>query len=547
MKRLGLAVCLAAFVGPLTGCGTDTATPATACASRTLNNSNSAGSNFTLSPVNAMLTVYPGETTTVAVNVNPVNGSTGTVSLSAATLPQGLTLTGGTATIGSTANATLTASNDVVNACFTGVYGVWDADRTLTLNGSNSSGTASAQWNVNVVLENKTFEPAKNFLPVLKITTTGGAAVTSKDDYVTAAMTITDTTTPANNYSGTLGIKGHGNSTWGMPKKPYRLNLDSKAPLLGMTSNSNWILLANYDDKTMLRNDVSFKMSDLFGMAWTPNSMFVEMYMNGEYEGVYELSEKVEVSKSRLNIGSMDPTDISGTNLTRGYLAEIDHYEDATYVLPSLVGLPIALDDPDPPAIEQQNYFTTAFQAAEGSMYNDSNWTSPTAGWQAYWDASSVVNWFLIEELADNSDANDYSSDYLYKPRSDPKFYRGPVWDMDITFGNSENPGNVDPTQPWVAVQSLWYRRLFQDPAFVALVKARWQAERANALALLPYLDSRQAALESVQANNFARWPNLGEKVWPNPVARGSFDAEVAAMKAWLTARIAYMDATYGN
>ncbi len=133
------------------------------------------------------------------------------------------------------------------------------------------------------------------------------------------------------------------------------------------------------------------------------------MYLNGVYEGTYQLTEKVEVSKARLNIGSIDDTDNSGTNLTGGYLGEIDHYGGQTLYFDSLVGLPIGLDDTDPPTTEQAAYFTSAFAAAETSMYKPT-FTDVSAGWQGSWDKDSLVNWFLIEELTGHQDADHFSS-----------------------------------------------------------------------------------------------------------------------------------------
>lgn len=509
-----------------------------------LSNIVGANANFSLTPADGTLTIYPGETTTVTVQVNALNGATGTVTLSGRALPQGISIASTTATIGSTATLSITATSDVVSSCFTGAYGVWTADRALTLQGTNATGTSIAQVDMNVVLENPGFLPTTTYLPVITVNTTDNAAVTSEDDYVDGTMTITDASNPSYNYTGTLGIKGHGNSTWSMPKKPYRLNLDSKAPLFGMNSSGNWILLANYDDKAMLRNDVSLQMSKLFGMAWTPNAQWVEFYLNGQYEGVYEITEKVEVSKARLNIGSMDDTDNSGTNLTGGYLAEINQYEDETLVITSQDHLPITLDDPDPPTSEQAAYFTSAFNAADASFYT-TNWTDPSTGWQSYWDAGSTVNWMLVEDLADNTDADDWSSDYFYKPRGDDRFYRGPVWDMDLTFGNSTRAAVRDPSQPTVETSAVWYERLKQDPAFVTMTQTQWAAVRPQAESLLSYIDTEAAMLQNAANNNYARWPVLNETLWPGVAPRGSFQNEVDAVKSFLTQRIAYMDKYY--
>lgn len=527
------------------GCGT-TAPIVQACSAGELTSESAGTPNFTLQMVNPTLTIYPGQTEQVAVMVEPVGAATGTVTVGGFSKIPGLTVTGTTATIGSIANLTLTASNDVANTCFAGVPNVFTADRPLKVTGTNAAGSVGNTVDLEVVLVNPVYTPATMNLPVLSITTTGAAPVVSEDTYVTGSMTITDAAMPSYNYKGTLGIKGHGNSTWAMPKKPYRLNLDSKAALLGMTSDSNWILLANFDDKTMLRNDVSFQMSTRIGMFWTPHSAFVEVMLNGVYEGTYQLTEKVEVSKARLNIGSIDATDNSGTDLTGGYLGEIDNYRGQTLNFNDFLGLPIGLEDPDPPTAEQAAYWTAAFKQAEMTLYS-ANFTDPNTGWQSAWDLQSNVNYFIVEELAGNQDADDWSSDYFYKPRSEPRFYRGPVWDMDVSLGNDDYGAIESPNVPWVSTQSAWYVRLFQDPAFVAAVKAEWKTIRPQMVTLSTYIDTRAAALTQAATNNYGRWPILDERIWPNPAISSTFQGEVNQMKAWLTARIAYMDATYGQ
>ena len=540
-RRLFLAGILSCASLALIGCGFQSSIEA--CSAGQLTTTQTGTPKFTL--IAGDFTIYPGQTEQIPIQIQSVDGAQGQVILNGLNLPQGVTAFGVSANIGSTAMLTVTAANDVVAQCFQPSQSITGAARPFTIEATSGNALLTTQVAMNVVLENPSFVPAATDLPVMYIDTADAAPITSEDDYVDATVSIVDTVHPSNNYKGTTGIKGHGNSTWIMPKKPYRLNLDSKAPLLGMTSDSNWILLANYDDKTMLRNDVSFKMSQMFGMAWTPSTAFVEVYLNGVYNGTYELSEKVEVSKARLNIGSIDDTDNSGTDLTGGYIGEIDHYNGETFMMTSLVGLPIGIDDPDPPTTEQSNYFSQNFELAENSMYS-SNFTDPNSGWQSKWDEASLVNWFLVEELAGNQDADDWSSDYFYKPRSDPKFYRGPVWDMDITLGNDDYGFDIaKPDVPWVSVRSQWYAQLFKDPAFKAAVTARWTAIRPQVLTLPAYIDTRAAALDLAAQNNFNRWPILGEIVWPNTEAAGTYTGEVEFMKTWLNSRIAYMDSQY--
>lgn len=506
----------------------------------------SSGANFSLAPTSSDVTIYPGGTAQLPLEVQAVNGSSGQVTIAGSDLPQGITVDSATATIGSTVKLTLHATLNATSNCFTGARDVFSAQQSVSVVAKNSAGSYLASLPINIDLENPAFVPATaSGLPVFTIVTDGGAAVTSKDDYVTATLTVKDPSDSSNNYTGTMGIKGRGNSTWEMPKKPYRLNLDKKTALLGMTSNSNWVLLANYGDKAMIRNDLAFYVSNMFGMFWTPASKFVELYMNGEYEGVYQVSEKVEVSKSRLNIGSMDDTDNDGTNLTGGYLAQIDNYDGETLMLTSRVGLPIGLSDPDPPTTAQAAYFTTAFYTAETSFYA-SNYTDATTGWRSKWDEASLAQWFLVNELMGNQDANDWDSDYFYKPRGDDRFYMGPVWDFDVSSGN-DTSAIVSPNVAWVSTQSKWFKQLMTDPAFVATVKSQWTTMRSQVGELPTYIDTRGTALSQAAKNNYGRWTTIAEKIWPNSESAGTYTGEVDFLKSWITQRIAYMDAHYSQ
>jgi hypothetical protein len=534
----------------LVGCGSGLATVNSTeelCSVGTLTSGSSGSPGVKLVPSSGTITLYPGGSVQIPVQLQAIGSAVGNVTLSGFQLPQGITVASVTAPIGNTALVTITAAPNVVNQCFdASTPSIAQADVPLTLQGVTGNGTATAQFDLDIQLGNPNFKPASTNLPIVSIVTAGGAAITSTEDYVNATLTITDAANPSYNYTGPMGIKGRGHSTWQMPKKPYRLNLTSKAPLLGMLSSTNWNLLANFDDKTMLRNDVAMQMSRTFDMFWTPNMKFVEVYLNGAYQGTYDFSETIEVSKARLNIGSIDDTDTSGTDLTGGYLAEIDHYLDATFGFQSTVDLPIGLEDPDPPLAVQAQYFQTNMLAAETSMYA-SNFTDPSTGWRASWNEPSVLDWFLVEELAGNQDADDWSSDYFYKPRSDARFYRGPVWDMDITFGNDNYGAIESPEVPWTSINSAWYHQLFRDPTFMADMKAEWTRLRPEALLISGYIASEAATVQLAQQNNFGRWPILSERVWPNPQAAGSYAGEVTLMQNWLTQRIAYMDKTYGQ
>jgi len=502
---------------------------------------------FAVQPSQTTLSLYPGQTATVDVALPTLNGAAvQQLQIAADHLPVGLNFTSVQSTSGNIAHLTFQSTTALAFNCFAGVADVYSATVPISIVATGPSGTASSNIDLTVVLENLSFLPTNINLPVMRLTTDDGADITSKDDYVDGTVQLMDSSNSSNNFRETMQIQGHGNSTWTMPKKPYNLKLDSKQNILGMAASKKWVLLANYDDKTMMRNALAFYFSQMFQMEWTPNSKFVELYLNGIYEGVYQVTEKVEIDPNRLNIDELDDTDNSGIELTGGYLLEIDSFEGATFVFHTPKGLPVDSDDPDPPTAQQQNYITTIVDNAENALYSP-NFKDATTGWSAFFDKSSLVNWFIVEELIGNQDGDFWSSDYFYKKRGDPLLYMGPVWDFDITAGNVDYgvDSAINPTLPWIRSQALWYEQLFQDPAFLAAVKARWTEIRPQVNNIPSFIDTTAAALAQGQQNNFQRWPILYDRVWPNPVAYGSYSAEVGALKNWMAARVTYMDKNY--
>ncbi len=176
----------------------------------------------------------------------------------------------------------------MATSCFTGYLdGVDSTVVPLTLEARSSTGDTQVAIPLTILLENPSFSPGKVDLPVLSISTAENASITSTDTYVNASVSIADSTNPSNIYSGTGKIKGHGNTTWLQPKKPYKIKLDSKASILGMKSAKDWILLSNYDSKSMLRTSLAFHISEIMGMFGTPSTQFAEVFLNGNYEGTY--------------------------------------------------------------------------------------------------------------------------------------------------------------------------------------------------------------------------------------------------------------------
>jgi hypothetical protein len=469
------------------------------------------------------------------------------ISISLQGLPDGVTASSPTLSMISNGQAAfvLTAATTAGSASF--AQGATQLSFPITVLATAGAQQSTASVQLTLASPNPNFVPAKMDLPVLEITTDNAAPIASLITYVSGSVSIKPAPSGTDAaFSGTMQIRGHGNTTWLLPKKPYKLKLDAKAGLLGMPAGKTWVLLANYDDKSLLRDQVAFEVGRRAGMAWTPNSRFVELFLNGQYQGNYQLTEEIKIDKNRVNIPEMDDTDNSGKSLTGGYLLEVDTRGDPDDILfKTSRGVIFDLHDPDPATPQQLTYIENYIQKTEDVLYS-ADFTDPTTGYTQYLDTDSFINWYLVNELFKNNDAVFWSSCWLYKDRSG-KIFMGPVWDFDIGAGNVNYNGNDDPTGWWLRSNDLtytqWTKRLFDDPAFASAVAERWKQLKATQFdSLSAYIDENAAALNQSQINNYQRWPILGQYVPPNAEVAGSYQGEVAYLKSWLTARIAWMD-----
>lgn len=377
--------------------------------------------------------------------------------------------------------------------------------------------------------------PACAMHPVatIAIETQDGAEVTSKEDYLDATLTVT----PAGGSAQTLStrIRGRGNTTWAMPKKPYRLKLDKKAELLGMTADKDWALLANYTDKTLLRNAVAFCMGRMLEMRYTPDSRFVELTLNGEYQGLYQLTEHVKVAEHRVDIGEEATHD---GDTEAGFLLEWDDRLDDDFWFVSERESPIVIKSDATAGMVPT--IASVFNAMEGALFGE-QYQDPDEGYARHLDVESVVDYYLVQEFLRNNDAF-FSSTYITRYRGE-RMHFGPLWDFDIAAGNINYNQNDDPAGWWVKETSSYMARLFTDPVFLAHVQARWTyLSSLLRPALMQHIEASAVSLDEAQQRNFERWPILDTVVWPNPHALGSYSAEVDYLKDWLTSRGDWLD-----
>ncbi|WP_158639517.1 CotH kinase family protein [Arachidicoccus ginsenosidivorans] len=378
-------------------------------------------------------------------------------------------------------------------------------------------------------------------MPAVYIST-GGQPINSKDNYVEGEIRITKGLNGKLLYEGVMEIKGRGNSTWGMPKKPYRIKLDKKAPLLDMPSNKNWALMANYGDQSLLRNDVAFEVSRRFEMEYTPRQKYVELFLNGEYMGNYNLTEHVKEGKDRV------PVDEDNG----GYVLEEDGYADqepSHFRTPKNMPITIKFPDEDDITTDQYNYIKDYVSDFEKSLFSARG--TSEGNYQQYFDLPSFVNYYLINEICGNPDML-WSMRMYKKSSQDPKIYVGPVWDFDLGFNNDKRIGKEDAQQKLMLTNAhdprYWMDEIRKDPAFKQMVRSRWNSIKSSLQTLPEYIDSVDNYIKYSQIPNFKRWDNiLGVNINQSWYTAQTHEEYVDFVRDYLTKRIAWLDGVFNG
>ena len=381
-------------------------------------------------------------------------------------------------------------------------------------------------------------------LPVIYIDTEQQKPIDTKTTYVQANMHIRDANGTL--FEAPMEIRGRGNSTWNMPKKPYKVRLKTKASVLNMPADREWILLANYADKTLLRNYLALAMGQQSALAYTPRMRNVDVVLNGRYQGTYLWGEQIKVSEDRVNITELSDSDTDSHSITGGYLLEVDMRLDEDFWFRTSNNAHITIKSPEDIPNAQLNYIRDYVQQAENVIMSSGD---PNA-YEQYLDTETLIDWYWINELFKNHDAQFVSSVFMHKERGD-KLRFGPLWDFDIAAGNINYSGGDDPTGWWVRNNSFfvspWLPSLFSNPVFKQKAETRWQELRKTLVpSVINLLETKAAELEHSQRLNFYKWDILDSLVWPNPVATGSYEKEIDYLRTWLTTRISWIDEEVG-
>ena len=373
-------------------------------------------------------------------------------------------------------------------------------------------------------------------LPMMYITTEGLRDVTSKENYIRATMSLKEdvrTRAAGDVVEASVNIKGRGNSSWKFPKKPFRLKFDEKISMLDMHKDKSWVLIPNYNDKSMLRNSLAFYMSSISNLDYTPESHFIELIFNGKYWGTYQLCEKIKISNHRVAVGD------------DGFLLEIDSRAPGEagshfFQVPHLENV-VSIKDPDEELTSEGiNYVNDFIVRADEALFG-SKFTDPNVGWQAYLDMDSFVDWYLIQEIGKNLDGSFDTSCFMHLARGG-KLMMGPMWDMDVAYGNIDQANQSCYRPTGFHIKNVqWYSRLFRDPAFVARVKERFNYFYRHQNDILANVNADAQYLKySAQENNDV-WGVLNVKTWPNFNIWGSYQNEVQDLKEWFVTRMEWL------
>jgi hypothetical protein len=413
------------------------------------------------------------------------------------------------------------------------------------------------------------FPAALTELPQLQIWTKDAAPIESKEVYVEATFKLTNPAISMQPYELNGKIRGRGHTTWGQPKNPYKVQFSNDAAyakvpdFLGMKKNRNWALLADHFDRSLMRNKLALSLGSSSvvadGLKWTPSGQHLEVWLNGDYVGVYLLTEDIRIDPARLDIKKMsakaEVNDVDG-----GYIVEVDArldcYSSADVDLRLFMprGALICIDTPDEEAITQAQlaYIKGYLRQVEEDLY--------AANRLDKINAVSFADWYLLQELFKNLDAVFFSSDFMWKDTDsatnpqDRLLNMGPIWDFDRAAGNSIHYETwrsdgcwITQPDPRVAGAGNWFSKIFDNRDFLALTLQRWKLKRPNLERFVnASIDTYARRLEQAQQRNFTRWPTLGEFL-TNYYTFYTYEEEVAFVRRFLNERIAWLDRAYAS
>lgn len=415
-------------------------------------------------------------------------------------------------------------------------------------------------------------------LPIFMINTLGQTIV--QDTKINALMdikyngpdSITYVTDSSNVYSGHIGIEIRGATSAGYPQTPYNFETrtesgaNNNVSILGMPPENDWVLLSNFNDRSLIRNTLAFKLFEEMG-NYSVRTSLCEVLVDSAYKGIYVFCEKLKRDQYRIDIAKLLSADTTGDELTGGYILQQNYWDannsfQSNYSPIDHPGFDVhfVYEYPEADSINepQKSYIASYVDSLETALYSE-NFTDPVTGYRKYLDVKSFIDYFLVNELSRNNDGFKKSV-FFYKDKysNGGKLKAGPVWDFDWAwknlwgcsiFENLDGSGwahhiNDCPTDNY---SCGWYIRMLQDSTFADELRCAYEDYRQTMLdttSIFAYIDSIRTLVQNAQARHFQKWPILGIS-GPAPEVGAiatTYNAELDTLKAWIKLRILWLD-----
>ncbi|MBQ7421001.1 MAG: CotH kinase family protein [Prevotella sp.] len=370
-------------------------------------------------------------------------------------------------------------------------------------------------------------------IPIVDIHTENAAPIESKDNWINATIKIHGGVDYPDLEEVACKVKGRGNSTWGLSKKPYAIKLDKKAAILDMPAHKRWVLLANYYDPTALKTQLAFHMGEKYtDLEYTPRYRHAMVFMNDNPQGLYDFGEQIKIDKNRVNLSN------------EGCLLEVDYHADSIssddVYFTSAFGYKMTIKDPDVvfPS-PQYDEIRERYNRAENAIVSD-DFLDAELGYKAYWDLQSLCDWYLINEISLNTDAAFRTSCYITMDK-DKKLKMGPLWDFDLAFCFIDSETEPDSPQGLYIGTYFPFDKLFKDPIFKNAVKERFNEIYSHLDDINEFIDNKSSILKHSLIEENKIWQLICKSPSSDEETLNSHQEKVKFMKTWLKERMEWL------
>jgi len=382
-------------------------------------------------------------------------------------------------------------------------------------------------------------------VPSVYIETENRRSITSKEQYINCTLIYVDGESMLR-YENTQ-IRGRGNSSWwNADKKSYRVKFANKERFLGegFANAKSWTFLANHGDKTMIRNALTYDLGRFMGMKFCPAARFVDVYLNGDYRGTYQISDQVQVHKKRIEVSEEN-----------GWLLEVvnENSKEAPLITTTRYGIMYTIKNPKDEQLTLGKRIAVGqwLRSFEEAVASD-QFMDPQRGWRAFVDENDLINWYVGAEITGNIDA--LYSIYMYKDGDDDKMHFGPLWDLDLGYDNSSERSLLRQMEAYLGLRDRPFekivQRLWKDPWFAQACNDRLQQLVDNGLQqyLLSHIDSLRSAIWQTQTENFRKW-RINQEVysWAKRAYYNNYDSYINDLRGFVNIHIPYLQQAFAQ